>query len=59
LTAADDQEPVEALAADAADPTLDVGVRVRRADGSADDPNLRAPQERIEGARELRVSIVE
>jgi hypothetical protein len=29
LAAADDQEPVEALAADAADPALHVGVRVR------------------------------
>jgi hypothetical protein len=30
LAAADNQEPVEALTADAADPALDVGVRVRR-----------------------------
>jgi hypothetical protein len=36
LAAADDQESVEALAADAADPALHVGVRVRRAGGSAD-----------------------
>jgi hypothetical protein len=33
LAAADDQQPVEALAADAADPTLHVGVRVWRLDG--------------------------
>src|SRR5206468_9450244 len=32
LTAAENQEPVEALAADAADPALDVRVRVRRSD---------------------------
>jgi len=30
LAAAENQEPVEALAADAADPALDVRVRVRR-----------------------------
>jgi hypothetical protein len=42
LAVSDDQEPVEALAADAADPTLHVGVRVRRLDGSADDLDLLA-----------------
>ncbi len=40
LAAADDQQPVEALAADAADPSLHVGIRVRRLDGSADDLDL-------------------
>ena len=35
LAAADDQEPVYAFAADAADPALDVSVRVRSAPGPA------------------------
>jgi hypothetical protein len=33
LAAAEDEQPVEALASDAADPALGVGVRVRRLDG--------------------------
>ena len=37
LASAEDQQPVEALPADAADPALHVRVRVRRPDGSADD----------------------
>jgi hypothetical protein len=36
LAAAEDEQPVEALATHAADPALGVGVRVRRLDGSAD-----------------------
>jgi hypothetical protein len=38
LAAADDEQPVEALAADAAHPALHVGVRVRRLHRRADDP---------------------
>jgi hypothetical protein len=37
LTAVEDQQSVEALAADAADPALHVRVRVRRADRGPDD----------------------
>jgi hypothetical protein len=37
LAAVDDQEPVETLAPDTADPSLDVGVRVGRLDRRADD----------------------
>jgi hypothetical protein len=40
LAAADDQQSVEALAADAADPALHMGVRVRRLYRGADDLNL-------------------
>jgi hypothetical protein len=35
LAAAEDQQPIEALASDAADPALHVGVRVRRSFASA------------------------
>jgi hypothetical protein len=47
LTAADDQHPVEALAADAADPALDMCVRVRRLHGACDErPNRDAASTR-------------
>ena len=38
VTAAEDQDPVEAVGAEGADPVLGVGVRVRRLDGRADHP---------------------
>jgi len=37
LAATEDQEPVDALPAHAADPAFGVGVRVRRLDGRSDD----------------------
>jgi hypothetical protein len=37
VAAVDDQDPVQALAAEGADPTLGVGVRVWGSDGRADD----------------------
>jgi len=37
LTATENQQPVEAFAADVADPALHVGVGVRRLDGRVDD----------------------
>jgi hypothetical protein len=54
----EDQQSVEALAADAADPALDVRVRVRRPDRRPDDPHAFAGEDRIERRRELAVSIV-
>ena len=59
LAAADDQQPIEALAADAANPALHVGVGVRCPYGRADDLDLLVPEDGIEGARELRVAIVD
>jgi hypothetical protein len=53
LTSTDDQQPVEALAADAANPPLHVSVRVRRPHWGADDLDLLARQDGVEGAREL------
>jgi hypothetical protein len=47
LTAADDQQPVEALATNTADPALDVRVRVRRPRWCADDPDASAGEDRI------------
>jgi hypothetical protein len=59
LATAEDQQPVEALAADGADPALHVRVRIRRLHRRPDDLDLLARQERIEGERELRVAIVD
>ena len=59
LAATEDQEPVEALPADAADPALRVGVRVRRAVRRADDLDVFALEDAVEGAAELRVAIVD
>ena len=59
LAAADDQQPVKAFAADAADPTLHVGVGVRRPYRRADDLDLLARQERVESRRELRVAVMD
>src|SRR5205814_1376504 len=59
LAAADDQEPVEALAADAADPALDVRVRVRRPHRRVDDLDRFAAEDVVEAAAELAVAIVD
>ena len=59
LAAADDEQPVEALAADAADPALDLGVRVRRLDRRADDLDVLAHEEGVEGSGELRIPVMD
>ena len=50
LAAAEDEQPVEALATDAADPALGVGVRVRRLHGCADHGDPFASENLIEAA---------
>ncbi len=45
LAAAENQEPVEALAADAAYPALDVRVRVRCSNRCSDDPDAFAGED--------------
>ncbi len=59
LAAAEDEQPVEALATDAADPALGVGVRVRRLDGCADHRDPFSLEDVIEAAAELGVAIVD
>jgi len=59
LAAAEDQEPVEAFPAHAPDPALRVCVRVRRPDRRADDLDAFASEDRVEGAAELCVAIVD
>ena len=58
VAAAGDQEPVETLSADAADPALDVRVPVRRSDRRADDADACAREDGIERCREPAVSVV-
>jgi hypothetical protein len=58
VAAVDDQDPVEALAAEGADPTLGVGIRVRGSDRCPDDPHPLAAGDFVEGAAELTVAIV-
>src|SRR6266571_3445519 len=59
LAATEDQEPVEALPAHAADPAFGVGVRVRRLDRRSDDLDAFAAEDVVEGAAVLRVAVVD
>src|SRR6266566_5719969 len=59
LSAAEDQDPVEALAPRAANPALDVRVRVWRLDRCPDHPDPLAAEDCVEGATELRVTVVD
>ena len=59
LSAAEDQEPVEALPAHAADPALRVGVRVRRLERRTDYGDGLALEDAVEGAAELLVPVVD
>ena len=58
LSAACDQKPVEAVAADGADPALGERVRVRRPERCADDLDALASEDVVEGAAELAVAVV-
>src|SRR4029453_13023635 len=58
VAAVDDQDPVEAFAAEGADPTLGVRIRIRSSDGRPDDPHALAAEDLVEGAAELTVAIV-
>ena len=59
LSAACDQEPVEAVAANRADPALGERVRVRRPKRGADDLDALALEDVVEGAAELAVAVVD
>ena|SRR5438552_18262862 len=58
LSPADDQDPVEAVAADGADPALGERVRLRRPERGADDLDAVASEDLVERAAELAVSVV-
>ncbi len=59
LAAAEDEQAVEALATDAADPALGMCVRVRCLDRRADHSHSLAREDLIEAAAELGVAIVD
>jgi hypothetical protein len=59
LAAADDQEPVEALASERAYPPFGIRVCVRRADRRPDDLDALALEDGIEGAAELTVAVMD
>ena len=59
LAAVEDEQPVEALATDAADPALHVRVRVRRPNWGSDDPDALITEERVEPVGELRIPIMD
>src|SRR6266516_1229481 len=59
LAAVDDQDPVEALAPERADPALGVGVGVWRSDRRADDRHAFAAEDLVEAAADLAVAVVE
>ncbi len=59
MAAADDEDSVETLGAESADPALGVSVRVRRLDGRADHLDAFSPEDLVEGVAELCVAIVD
>ena len=59
MAAAEDEDPVEAVGANRAHPTLGEGVRVRRLDRRADHLDAFRPEDLVERAAELRVAIMD
>ena len=59
VATAEDEDPVEAVGAERADPAFGVGVRVRRLDRCADHRHPLAADDVVEGLAELRVSVVD
>jgi hypothetical protein len=59
MTPAEDEDPVEAISADRAYPTLGVGVRVRGLNGRSDHLDALGAKNLVEGVAELRVAIVD
>jgi putative transposase len=59
MVASDDQQPVQALGTDRADPALRVGVRIGRLDGCQQDLGALGAEHVVEGAAELGVPIAQ
>src|SRR6266508_66912 len=59
MSAACDQDPVEAVAPDSTDPAFGERVRVRRPERCADDLDALASEDIVEGAAELAVAVVD
>ena len=59
MAATDDEDSVETISAESADPALGVSVRVRRLDRSPDHPDAFSPEDLVEDVAELRVAVVD
>ena len=59
MAATDDEDSVETISAESADPALGVSVRVGRLDGRADHRDCLSPEDLVEGVAELRVAIMD
>ena len=59
VSAAEDEDPVEAVGAEGADPALGEGVRVRRLNRRPDYADAFGAEDLVEGATELRVAIMD
>jgi len=59
VTAAEDEDSIEAVGADRAYPALGVGVRVRRLHRRADHLHALAPEDLVEAVAELGVAVVD
>src|SRR4029077_12137090 len=58
MPSTEDEDPVEAIGANGANPALGVSICVRRLDRRADHSDAFAPEDLIEGVVELRVAVV-
>ena len=52
-----DEDSVETISAESADPALGVSVRVRRLGRRVDHPDALTPEDLVEGVAELRVAV--
>ena len=59
MAPAENEDPVEAVGAERADPALGEGVRVWRLDRSADHLDALGAEDLVEGVAELRVAVVD
>jgi hypothetical protein len=59
VAAVEDQEPIEALTADGADPPLRVRVRLGCAHRCSDDPDRFGAEDLVEGGSELAVAVMD
>src|ERR1043166_4079647 len=59
MLAGDDQDAIEELAPDAADPALSVRLRAGRRDRGTDHPHPLRPEDLVEGSRELAVAVAD
>ncbi len=59
MSVSEDQDAIEAVAADGPDPALGECVRVRRSDRRPDHLDPLGAKDLVEGAAELRVAVVD